>query len=344
MNQEISFRRITRYVGFSLGAFLIVATGAWGTFALYFDGPQHDMLRTLLASGFGVASLGALVGYCTRRFRRIATGSYLSLFVVLVVWWSMIEPSNDRQWQPEVAVLPYATFDGNLVTVHNIRNFDYRTETDFTPAYYDRTYDLTNLDSADLVAAYWMGPMIAHIFLTFGFGDDHLAISIEARKEATEGYSSIRGFFKQYELIYIVGDERDLIRVRTNYRKDPPEDVYLYPLAGSPENAKRVFLGYMHTINELRERPKFYNTLTANCTNVIWMHTRLNPGHVSFSWKILLSGYTPEYLYEQGKVNTDLPFEELQTRSRLNERAVQADQATDFSRRIRVGLPLPASQ
>jgi hypothetical protein len=337
-------RRVTRYFGLFIAAFLIVGTGAWGTLALYFDGRGNDILRTLLASAYAVAVLAALGAYGIRRFRGIAAVAYTGLFIVLFVWWSMIEPSNDREWQTEVAVLPYATFEGNLITVHNIRNFDYLTETDFTPAYYDRTYDLTKLDSADLVAAYWMGPMIAHIFLSFGFGDDHLAISIEARKEATEGYSSIKGFFKQYELIYIVGDERDLIRVRTNYRKDPPEDVYLYPLAGSLDNAKRVFLGYMKTINELRERPKFYNTLTANCTNVIWMHTRLNPGHLPFSWKILLSGYTPEYLFEQGRLNADLPFEELQARSRINDRALQADHAPDFSRRIRVGLPLPVSQ
>lgn len=341
MNTEISLRRITRNVGLFLGGLLIVGMGAWGTFALYFDGPEPDTLRTILASGFAVAGLVALVGYGTGRFRWMAAGSYLSLVIVLFIWWSMIEPSNDREWQPEVAMLPYATFDGNLITVHNIRNFDYRTETDFTPSYYDRTYDLTKLDSADLVAAYWMGPMIAHIFLTFGFGDDHLAISIEARKEATEGYSSIKGFFKQYELIYIVADERDLLRVRTNYRKDPPEDVYLYPLVGSPENLKRVFLGYMNTINELRERPTFYNTLTANCTNVIWMHTRLNPGHVPFSWKILLSGYTPAYLHEQGKLGTNIPFEELQRRSHINERARQADQAADFSSRIRAHLLSP---
>ena len=264
--------------------------------------------------------------------------------MVLVLWWSAIEPSNDREWQPEVAVLPYATFDGDLVTVHNIRNFDYRTETDFTPSYYDRTYDLTKLHSVDLIAAYWMGPMIAHIFLSFGFGGDHLAISIEARKEATEGYSSIKGFFKQYELIYIVGDERDLIRVRTNYRKDPPEEVYLYRLTGPIENGKRILLDYLKTINRLREKPEFYNTLTANCTNVIWMHARLNPNHIPFSWKILLSGYTPEYVYEQGKMNSDLPFAELQRRSRINAVALQADQSPDFSSRIRAGLPLPASQ
>jgi Domain of unknown function (DUF4105) len=328
-------RRVTTVFGLFIGALLICGTGAWGTLALYFDGPGTETLRTVLASAYAVAGLAALGAYCTRRYRRRGAVGYAGMFIVLFVWWSLIEPSNDREWQQEVAVLPYATFEGDLVTVHNIRNFDYRTETEFTPAYYDRTYDLTKLDSADLVAAYWMGPEIAHIFLTFGFGDDHLAISIEARKEATEGYSSIKGFFKQYELIYIVGDERDLIRVRTNYRKDPPEDVYLYTLAGSPDNAKRVFLGYMNTINDLRERPKFYNTLTANCTNVIWMHTRLNPGHVPFSWKILLSGYTPAYLHEQGKLGTDLSFEALQARAHINERARQADQTVDFSVRIR---------
>lgn len=336
--------RLTSVLSLLLGSLLIVGTGAWGFLALYYDGPGADKIRLLLASVYGVATLTAFGAVFVRRFRRIAVASYFMMFAMVVIWWNSIEPSNDREWQAEVAVLPYATFNGDQVTVHNIRNFDYRTETDFTPAYYDRTYDLTKLDSADLVAAYWMGPMIAHIFLTFGFGDDHLAISIEARKEATEGYSSIKGFFKQYELIYIVGDERDLIRVRTNYRKDPPEEVYLYPLAGSIDNAKRVFLGYMQTINELRERPKFYNTLTANCTNVIWMHTRLNPGHVPFSWKILLSGYTPEYLYEQGKLATDLSFKELQSRARINNRAREADQSPEFSRLIRSSLQGAISQ
>jgi hypothetical protein len=325
-----------------IGALLIFGTGAWGTLALYFDGPENDTLRAILASTYAVAGLAALGAYCTRRFRWIAATSYPSLFIVLFAWWSMIEPSNDREWQPEVAVLPYATFDGNLVTVHNIRNFDYQSETDFTPAYDDRTYDLTKLDSVDLIAAYWMGPMIAHIFLSFGFGDDHLAISIEARKEATEGYSSIKGFFKQYELIYIVGDERDLIRVRTNYRKDPPEEVYLYRLTAPIENGRRVFIEYMKTINHLREQPRFYNTLTANCTNVIWMHSRLNPNHLPFSWKILLSGYLPEYIYEQGRMNSDLPFAELQRRSQVNAIALQADHAPDFSQRIRAALPLSA--
>ena len=337
-------RRVITVLGLFIGAFLIFGTGAWGTLALHIDGPENDTLRAILASAFAVAGLVALGAYCTRRFRRIAAASYVGMFLALFVWWSMIEPSNAREWQPEVAILPYATFDGDLVTVHNIRNFDYQTETDFAVAYYDRTYDLTKLDSVDLVAVYWMGPMIAHIFLTFGFGDDHLAISIEARKEATEGYSSIKGFFKQYELIYIVGDERDLIRVRSNYRKDPPEEVYLYQLPGSIENGRRIFIEYMKSINSLREHPKFYDTVIANCTNVIWMHSRVNPGHLPLSWKILLTGYLPEYMYEQGRMHTHLPFAELQRRSLINANALQADQTANFSQRIRADLPLPVSQ
>jgi len=148
-------RRVTIVVVLFIGALLMFGAGAWGTLAIYFDGPGSNTLRTLLASIYGVTSLAAMGGYCTRRFRWISAISYTGLFIVFFFWWSAIEPSNDREWQPEVAVLPSATFDGDLVTVHNIRNFDYRTETDFTPSYYDRTYDLTKLDSVDLIAAYW---------------------------------------------------------------------------------------------------------------------------------------------------------------------------------------------
>jgi uncharacterized protein DUF4105 len=257
----------------------------------------------------------------------------------IAVWWGGLRPSNERDWQPEVARLAYATVDGDMVTVHNIRNFDYRTETDFTPAYYDRTYDLKKLDSADLVAVYWMGPAIAHLLLSFGFGDDHLAISIEARKEKGEGYSSAKGFFRQYELYYVVADERDVVRVRTNYRKDPPEDVYVYPLRVPRENMRRVFLEYVTKMNALRTRPEFYNTLTTNCTTAILMNTRVNPESLPFSWKVLLSGYTPAYVYESGRMDRSLPFEELQRRSLVTAAAQAADQAPDFSRRIRAALP-----
>jgi hypothetical protein len=134
----------------------------------------------------------------------------------------------------------------------------------------------------------------------------------------------------------VVADERDLIRLRTNYRKDPPEQVYVYRVKGSGEGARRVLMSYIEAINELKTQPAFYNSLTTNCTTTIWMHSLVNPGHVPFSWKILVSGYLPQYLYERGRLEDHgLSFDDLQRRAAVNLRAQQADQAPDFSRRIR---------
>jgi hypothetical protein len=185
-----------------------------------------------------------------------------------------------------------------------------------------------------------MGPDIAHIMLSFGFaGRDYLAISIEARKEQGEGYSTIDGFFRHFELFYVVGDERDLIGVRAIHRKNPPEDVYLYRVQAPPEAARRLFLEYFRQINSLREKPQFYNSLTTNCTSTIWMNARVNPQHLPFSWKIIISGHVPEYMYENRRLDTSLPFEELRERGHVNARAQEAGSAADFSQRIRVGLP-----
>jgi hypothetical protein len=324
-----------------LGALALVVLTGWGALALAVVGPGGDSGRLVLAAVYGLFGLVAAAALIARRGLRLALPAFGVALVVIAVWWSSMKPSNERSWQPEVAKLAYATVQGDLVTVHDIRNFDYRTETDFTPAYYDRTFDLGKLDSADLVAVYWMGPAIAHLLVSFGFGEDHLAVSIEARKEQGEGYSSAKGFFRQYELVYVVADERDVIRLRTNYRKDPPEDVYVYPVRAPRENLRRIFLEYVRKINGLRDRPEFYNTLTTNCTTAILMNTRVNPGSLPLSWKVLVSGYAPEYVYNMGRLDQTLPFEELRRRSLVNKAAQAADQAPDFSRRIRAGLPAP---
>jgi len=180
------------------------------------------------------------------------------------------------------------------------------------------------------------------VLVSFGFADGHyLAISIEARKEKGEGYSSVQGFFRQYELYYVVADERDVIRLRTNYRHDPPEEVYLYRVRSSAGIRQRFFLEYLRKINALKEQAEFYNSLTTNFTSDIWLHSRVNPAHLPYSWKILLSGHVPEYLYENGLLDTSLPFEALERRSHINERAHAADQAEDFSQRIRAEQPSP---
>jgi len=250
-----------------------------------------------------------------------------------------MEPSNDRNWQPDVAVLPYGTVEGDKITIHNIRNCDYRTETDYTVRYYDKTFDLSKLRNFDLFLSDWGLETIVHTLVSFGFDDDSfLCISIETRKEVGEEYSNLKGFFRQYELFYVVGDERDLIRLRTNYRQG--ETVYLYRLHGaSLEVVKQIFLDYIRYINRLKERPEWYNALTGNCTTEIRGHTRPYAGKVKWDWRILANGYIDELMYEVGVLDTSLPFKALKQRSIINQRAQAADQDPAFSKHIREGLP-----
>jgi len=322
-----------RLIGLTLTVLILLAVTGWETLAVYYSN-LPEPLRLPGAIMVALVSLGTLL--MVRPAGR-SISIFLCGFSIVVLWFLFIPPSNDRDWQPDVARLSWAEIDGDRIAVHNIRNFDYRSETDYTPAYYDKQFDLSKLEGVDVVAVYWMGPDIAHVFLSFGFtGGDHLPISIEARKEKGEGYSTLRGFFRQYELYYVVADERDVIRLRTNYRHDPPEDVYVYRAHhGTIENGRRLFLSYMDRINALKASPEFYNTLTTNCTTNIWLNTRVNPDHLPFNWKILLSGHIPEYLYEMKVLDTRLSFPELKNRDHVNERAQAADTAVDFSRRIR---------
>jgi hypothetical protein len=326
-------------LGRGLAGLAIAGVTGWSALALFHLGPGSAGVRAALAAVVSVVGLAALVALLAGRARGPA-GAALAVAVGLAgVVWLNATPSNARDWAPEVAVLPHATIEGDRVTVHNIRNFDYRSERDFTTAYYDRTFDLRRLDRVDLIAVYWMGPAIAHLFLSFGFSGEHLAISIEARRERAEGYSSVAGFFRRYELVYVVADERDVVRLRTNYRRAPPEDVYLFRVMGPAENPRRLLLDYLRDINELREHPRFYNTLTTNCTTMILAHAAVNPDRIPHSWKVVFSGFAPEYAYDRGRLDRSLPFAELRRRSHINAVARAADQALDFSRRIRADLP-----
>ena len=309
-----------------IGIALLVSVG-WGALTLLFFDHLGAGIQHLLSVTFGVASALTLAAALRPAWRWRALVTYGLLFGAVLVAWSTLKPTNLKDWAPDVARVSYATIDGSRITLHDIRNFDYRSETDFTPAYYDRTFDLEQLSGVDLIASYWMGPKIAHIFLSFEFnGREHVAISIEARRARGEPYSSLQGFFRRFELIYVVADERDVIRLRTNYRRDPPEQVYLYRLRMARlEDARRLFLAYVAQINSLHDKPQFYNSLTTNCVGSIWTLSRVNPDHLPYSWKILLSGYVPELLYENERVDTSVPFAELQKRAHINARAQAAD-------------------
>jgi hypothetical protein len=326
-----------RGVGLVLLGVTVMLSGAWGVLAILNLGTEGQSLRPALAGVYGVTVLLALLALTRSRWRWHAVAGHGVLLAALIGWFFSFEPSNDRAWQTDVSRLAWAEVDGERVTMHNVRNFDYRTETDYTPAWYDRTYDLRQLEGVDVIATYWMGPAIAHIFLSFGFsGGEQLAVSIETRKETHESYSTVKGFFRQYELYYVVADERDVIRLRTNYRHNPDENLYIYRAKGQPDAARRLFLEYVEKINGLKAKPEFYNSLTTNCTTGIWSNDAVNANRVPMSWKVLASGYVPEYLYENGRlIDGGLTLAELQRRAHANARARAADKAPDFSRRIR---------
>jgi hypothetical protein len=316
-------------------ALIIVLVGmiAWGTLAIYYSN-LISWLRIVLAALFVGGSLILLLGgppHWPRVF------IFLTAFVLLVMWWLTISPSNDRDRQPDVAVLPWAENDGEQVIIHNIRNCNYRTETEYEVHHYDRTYDLSRLGTVDLFLVYWGSPLIAHTMLSFGFGQGgYVCISIEIRKEQGETYSALKGIFKQYELTYVVADERDVVRLRTNYRG---EKVYLYQLQARPELIREVFLDYLVRINSLKQEAEWYNALTSNCTTNIRGHTCPYVGDAKWDWRILLNGYVDQLAYDRGALDRSLPFVELKPRSLINVRAQAADPALDFSRCIRDGLP-----
>jgi hypothetical protein len=304
------------------------------TLALWFAGPGPGWARSALAVVYAAGMLATLL-FVPRR--RAALGIFAAIFAALALWWSSLAPSQLKDWAPEVARMPTADFEGDRLVIHGLRNFDYRSETDFDVRYEDRTYDLSKLVGLDLFMSYWSGPRVAHTILSWEFEDaPPIAISIETRKDRTQQYSAIEGFFKQYELIYVVADERDLVRLRTNFRG---EEVYLYRLAAPVEAARALLLDYVRRFDRLADHPAFYDALTQNCTTTIRDHVKhIAPGF-TFDWRLLVNGHLDEMLWEKGSVNNTIPFAELRARSRINERALAAGSSPDFSRLIREGLP-----
>ena len=318
---------------------ILLAMTGWGVLAVYYSN-LPDGARPYAAGLFGLISLGILLIVRPLWRGRLI---FLVLFALLVAWWLAMPPSNDRDWQPDLATLAWAEITGDKVTIHNIRNCDYRSETDFTCHYYDKTFDLSKLKSVDFYLVYWGSPSIAHTMMSFDFeGQGNVCFSIETRKQKGQEYSTVKGFFRQYEIIYVVADERDLVRLRTNYReKGKGEDVYLYRLIVSPEFARKVFLSYLAEVNSLKERPQWYNALTENCTTSIRQHTVPYNPKARLDWRMIVNGYIDEMLYERKRIDTSLPFAELKKRSYINPRAKAADKDPAFSQRIREGLPVP---
>ena len=336
----MNLRRATCRAGFIVLSIGILIIGAWSAAAIWYCCGYGEPVRSLLAAISAVISLGAIGGLMTRR-RWALLGVYTLALMLLLVWWGSISPSAARHWAPDVARSVTASFDGDHVSVTNVRNFSWRSESEFDPVWEQRTYDLSHVTDVDLIMSYWMGEAIAHTIVSFGFDNaERLAFSIEIRKEATEIFSPLAGFFKQYELAIIAADERDIVRLRSNVRD---EDVRLYRLKMTPENARLLLRSYLEAANGLAKMPRFYNTLTSNCTTLVFDMARvIHPG-LSPDIRIILSGYLPDYAYEFGATNTRMPFAELRNLSKINHKALQADAEPNFSMKIREGVP-PALQ
>ena len=310
---------------------MLAGMAGWGILALFFTLPVTT-IRLPLIIAYGMVSMLLVVG----RPRYGVVASFF-LFFMVVAWFFSLSPSNTRDWQDDVAKLAWAEIHGDTLTVHNIRNCEYRSETDYSCRYYDRTVTLDDLQTLDLLHVYWGSPYIAHTMLSFGFKDGgYICFSIETRKEKGEEYSAVKGFFRQYEQVYVVADEDDLVRLRTNYRH---EDVYLYRLKVSPVLAKKVFLDYLATVNSLYQQPQWYNALTANCTTSIRQHTLPYNPDAKFDWRIIVNGFIDEMIYQRGTIDTSLPYAELKRRSYINPKAEAVTQDQDYSTQIRHGLP-----
>jgi hypothetical protein len=246
------------------------------------------------------------------------------------------QPSNDRNWQDDQAILPYAEFSGDKIKVFNIRNFHYRSETDYDKSYYDSEFDLSDLTSVDFVMVpFPTNPDAAHTFLSFGFLDGrYLAISPEARKEKGEKYSAAKGLLHNYELIYIVADEKDVIGLRANHRHN---QVYIYPGKTTKEKMEKLLIAMLERANKLKDEPEFYNTFFNSCSvNLAKQINQIDPGRIKFDSRIIFSGKADELAIKLGLVDTSLPLEEARKKFNVSELAKKYQDSTDFSKMIRM--------
>ncbi len=323
-----------------LGSVAIVLSTLWAAAALWYHGPGGSSLRLALITFWSLAALAAVLMLWRATGWR-ALLAYALLFSSLLVWWGNVQPSQNRPWAEDVAQTLSGTVQGSVVELSHVRNFTWRSETDFTPRWETRRYDLDELVSVDLALSYWAGPAIAHTLVSFGFKDGRfLVFSVEIRKEQGESFSEIGGFFKQFELSLVAAEESDILRVRTNARS---EDVYLYRLNMSPESMRSLFLAYIDEANALAKTPRFYNTLTTNCTTLVYQMLKRISSGLPIDYRLLLSGYLHEYAYAAGGLDSRFTLQALRDGGRITDRALKAApeqaQGPQFSQAIRRGMP-----
>jgi len=333
---EKGYKIIWKWLITPLIGFVVIILSAWAVLALYFAKSPAQIFRFAAVSLFVYANLTIFMNAKRRwKFLLFFAGS----FVIVLVWWSLIPASNNRDWATEMSVLPRTTFSNNFIKIYNIRNNDYQTADEFTQRYYNKTFDLNKLKKTYFIVSYW-GTIqkIAHTLLSFEFENgDCLAISIELRREKGEKYEPFKGLFKMYEIMYVIADERDVIRLRTNFKKD---HVYLYPLKFPPEESRKLLVDMLVEANKLNDKPQFYNTITRNCTVSLIKHfAKVSDHKVDFYIEYLLNGFLDWRLYENGVIDTKLPPKEVKQAYYISEVAQKYNDNNNFSEKIRNHLP-----
>ncbi|TPG11875.1 DUF4105 domain-containing protein [Rhodanobacter glycinis] len=324
-----------RAVLFVATTLIAVLSGAWGALALWYQLPGGAVARTLGSTIWALAVI-ALAVFAISRRSWLPLGVYMVMYAALLIWWASIAPSNNRVWSDDVARMLTGRVQGNAVTLDNVRDFTWRTDADYDARWETRHYDLDRLASADAVLSYWGSKAIAHAMISFGFDDgSHVVFSVEIRKKRGDQYSSIGGFFRQFETTLVAADEHDIIRVRTNVRG---EDDYLYPLRMDKATMRALFLSYVQAANTLSDTPAFYNTITSNCTTIVYRMARQIDSGLPWDMRLLLTGYLPEYLYKVGALDRSVSVEQLRQRGRITDRARSTVPGEDFSKAIRTGL------
>ena len=326
--------RVLRTIAIIIMRLVLVLLTLWAAAALYVD-CRIPVLRIPVTL---IYLLGAITVFVKFRRTRWAAVAYVLGFCIVLAWWLTLKPSNVGNWQPNVERIAWAEITGDRVTIHNLRNCHYRTETEYSDCWADRTIDLSQIRAADMFLTNWGIPFVSHPIMSFQFGDnEHIAFSIEARYKVGQDYSTVLGCFRQYELIFVTADERDVIRLRTNYRKG--EEVSMYRFQAPPEVARSMFLSYVTYLNALKDHPAWYNEVTRNCTTT--MDNQLGVdlhNQQPWNYQVLLNGTLDKLLYERGRLVTGgLPFPELKQREHINAAARAANQSPDFSALVRAG-------
>jgi len=320
-------------------ALLMLLAALWITGLLAYQLPGPGWGRYLLVALWIVFAVTGAIGVARARAGRWPGGLYGVALGLSGIWWLLLTPRQDRVWADDVAQrLKVVQVDGSRVVLDNVRDFTWRSETDYDARWVRREYNLDQLRSADLILSYWMGPMIAHTLISFGFDDGrYLVFSLEIRKERGESFSALGGFFRKFEMTLVASEETDIVRTRTNARG---EDVYLYRLHGmTQEQLKALFVSYLGEARKLDAAPAFYNTLTSNCTTIVYeLAKQIAPG-LPMDYRLLASGYFAEYARDLGVLTPGVPFETLKARGRITDRARASNEHDDFSQVIRRDVP-----